>query len=61
MSQNITITIDTSNAAFDDNQGAHEIARILRELADSYDANGLQFHKLYDINGNPVGYVGRSN
>lgn len=53
----ITIQIRTDNAAFEDTGGS-EVARILRELAEQYDSDGLHiFVKLYDINGNAVGTV----
>lgn len=51
----IKIEIDTSNAAFKDNDGRPEIARILRELAtriEDYDNPSL----LKDLNGNPCGH-----
>ena len=52
-----TMTIDCDNSAFDDE--GHELARIIRELADSieYPGNGMQESKdsLSDINGNKVG------
>lgn len=54
---NITIKIDANNAAFDDDGGS-EVARILRELADRYDRDGLFVSiPLRDKNGNPVGSV----
>lgn len=54
----ITISIDTSNAAFEDGR---ELSRILKELAFRMDgwkgAPGLnQTFPLYDINGNTVGH-----
>ena len=57
MAQQITITIDTGNAAFEDGAGGSEVARILRTLADRYENDGLwdQTHTLRDINGNRVG------
>lgn len=53
--EKIIITIDTVNAAFDD-EPATEIARILHKLADDLE----QFDspdKLFDANGNAVGTV----
>ena len=51
----ITITIDTDNAAFEDNEGA-ETARILRQLADQIEARpGCYGYNLHDFNGNKVG------
>ena len=56
----IKITINTDNDAFDDgDNGASEVARILRALADRLAENGivaLPCH-LRDINGNRVGYA----
>lgn len=51
----ITITIQTTNAAFEDNQ--FEVARILRELAEAAENDALGERKLRDINGNTVGKV----
>jgi hypothetical protein len=56
----VTITINTSNAAFDDDSrtilGAGEIARILRVVADDFERDGVP-RELRDINGNFVGRV----
>lgn len=64
----VTITIDTDNAAFEDSLG-YEVARVLRKLADTFNAHSalldvdgehlheLDGHKLRDINGNTVGSV----
>ena len=56
---NVTITIDTDNAAFHEN-GDHpggELARILRDVADDH-ALGLVYDRgLRDVNGNTVGKV----
>ena len=58
------LKISTDNAAFEDDAG-HEIARILRELADKMSASGFRVDtfendynergNLRDINGNTVG------
>jgi hypothetical protein len=61
----ITITIETLNAAFDDGNTGAEIARILRDFADKIDGSegyyndpiNLDGTKLRDINGNKVGTV----
>lgn len=59
----ITITIETSNAAFDDGQGgALEIARILRVQADRFEGQSLERgmireRTILDANGNTVGKV----
>ena len=45
------IEIDCDNDAFDERSG--EVARILRELIDRRDDNS---GKLYDLNGNAVGF-----
>lgn len=55
--ENITITIDTENAAFDD-EPATEIARLLRYIAGNLENFGIpQSGSLYDINGNICGAV----
>jgi hypothetical protein len=55
--ENITITIETGNSAFDD-EPATEVARILLKLAGEFQLFGhSQFSKLYDLNGNPCGRV----
>jgi hypothetical protein len=53
--QVITITIQTDNAAFEDDPG-REVARILRSVAGKF-SNGLDYNgkKLLDENGNKVG------
>jgi len=60
MATNIEIHLSTRGSAFTDNEGA-EVARILRELADSMESfGGLRPHetaRLKDINGNRVGYA----
>lgn len=56
--------INTDNAAFDDGNKGHEVARILRELADKLESDGLQwcYQNLKDINGNIVGgYAEKEN
>jgi hypothetical protein len=53
--QEITITIETTNAAFDD-APALEVAAILRRLADRLDAGDPPPIKLYDTNGNACGH-----
>lgn len=53
----ITLAIQTSGAAFED-EPATEVARILRELAERFEEYGHpQFRKLYDINGNACGTI----
>lgn len=52
--ENITITIETSGAAFDETP-ASEIARILRQLATRFERDGIPAEKLYDVNGNACG------
>ena len=49
----ITITIETDNAAFNDNSDNQEVARILNELASKIERNDCG--GLRDINGNTVG------
>ena len=53
----ITINIENSGSAFDEPH--QEIARILRELANSIE-QGVERTKLYDINGNKCGTVSMS-
>ena len=50
----ITIEISTSNAAFDGDNKADEIARILHDLADRFDEGDTDL-TILDINGNKVG------
>lgn len=50
----------TDNAAFADGDAGYEIARILRDLADKIEENGLVegvVQRIRDINGNRVGYA----
>lgn len=49
-----TLTIETDNAAFDD-EPRYEVARILRDAADAYAYNGETAWPLRDVNGNRVG------
>lgn len=49
----INITVNTDNAAFDENPKA-EVARILRSIADKVEA-GSEPISVRDINGNKVG------
>ena len=61
----MTLKIATDNAAFADGEGPHEIARILRELADkvtssdfrvdTFENNYNESGPVRDINGNTVG------
>lgn len=53
----ITITIDTSNAAFEDNGVVHEVVKILRRLANRIldDRSIEMVTKVMDSNGNSVG------
>lgn len=57
----LTITIECDNAAFEIESGTLEVARILRELADTCEgrANLYDFGdtKIRDVNGNGVGRV----
>lgn len=50
----ITINIENSGSAFDEPYA--EVARILRDLANSIE-QGCERTKLYDINGNKCGTV----
>lgn len=51
----ITITIKTDNAAFQDGNRYHEIARILRAMADQVEHNHTV--SVRDVNGNTCGTV----
>lgn len=51
------IEIKMDNDAFQEDP-ALEVARILRELADNVERNGLGGRYLFDINGNMVGGAG---
>lgn len=60
---NITITIDTGNAAFSDDDLGGEIARILHKLADEFEDESrnaiadMEGHGIMDVNGNSVGRI----
>lgn len=49
------LNLSTDNAAFEEDQGRPEIARILRELANRLEQGSEETGKLYDANGNAVG------
>lgn len=53
--EQVRITIDTGNAAFED-EPASEIARILRKIAEDFES-GAQPTLVRDSNGNRVGEV----
>jgi hypothetical protein len=53
---NITITINTDNSAFCDIPEI-EVARILTEIAEIFENNGLSEFSLTDFNGNNVGKI----
>lgn len=52
-----TVKFDTDNAAFEDEQGETEIARILRDIADRVESGEYcgKFQTIRDLNGNDVG------
>ena len=55
--ERIIITIETGNAAFEESPTG-EIGRILRDLAERFEQDGLLHDRqLYDINGNDCGCV----
>lgn len=57
MSERITITVETGNAAFDDSP-TEEVARILERLAQKFRDDGdLDGLPVQDTNGNTVGTV----
>ncbi len=56
--------INTDNSAFDEGNKPYEVARILRELADKVESEGLNwcYQNLRDTNGNIVGaYAEKEN
>ncbi len=55
----LIIKVDTSNAAFEDNDGRDEIARILKKVAQQLEGGEdfSHFRTVFDINGNDVGRV----
>lgn len=64
----MVINIRTNNAAFQDGNKAHELVRLLRELADKVERldraplprghnRPAEVWNLYDVNGNLVGTV----
>ena len=50
-----TLTINTDSAAFEDNVGAAEIARVLREAANKIERNFELNGVVRDVNGNKCG------
>lgn len=56
MAERWTITIETGNAAFDD-EPAREVARILQDLAKTFARDGIPPQRLRDGNGNTCGNV----
>ena len=58
---NIQITIECDNACFYNEPGEHnprpELSRILHKLANDIGGYGVVYNKLYDFNGNYVGFV----
>lgn len=52
--------IETGNSAFEGEGKDHEVARILSEAADKIENGGMDF-KLYDFNGNVVGWIKESD
>lgn len=50
----LTLKIDTDNAAFEENDQAHECARILSVIANKL-RNGVTGGACVDVNGNAVG------
>lgn len=60
-----TVAFNTDNAAFDGADGDHEIARILREIAQRFeDGDGIRYGdpvRIRDINGNRIGFFAWSD
>jgi len=52
-----SIAIECNNAAFVDQGPGQELARILRDLADRLEVEGVTDRALMDLNGNRVGRV----
>lgn len=50
----MSMRIDSDNAAFEEDSGAVEVARLVRQIADRID-QGEREGKLLDLNGNTVG------
>lgn len=55
MAINLTLTMKSNNAAFEQDAAGAEVARILRALADSIAAGVEGQFRLGDINGNYAG------
>jgi hypothetical protein len=55
MAVNLTLTMKSNNAAFEQDAAGAEVARILRALADSIAAGVEGQFRLGDINGNYAG------
>ncbi len=56
MADKVQLSIELGNAAFEDGPVEFEVARILRDLADKLESNGLDGEfSVRDINGNTVG------
>lgn len=57
MSKGFRLNITCGNAAFDEGHSQHEIARILRKIADDIveDGDECYMHIIRDVNGNTVG------
>ena len=54
--EHITIKIWTGNDAFEESPTG-EIARLLREIADRFERDGIPPHYIFDINGNNCGEI----
>jgi hypothetical protein len=50
-----TVKIHTDNDAFADGNGASEVARILRKIADEIESGVRGNHVVLDLNGNKAG------
>lgn len=55
MSTSLTLSFDTGNAAFDDDNGPAEAARILRNIAQRIEFADATDGSILDINGNRIG------
>jgi len=53
----IKIVINCNNAAFEESNNNIEVARILKEVVSELEEYEARDRKLFDLSGNPVGYV----
>ena len=56
MGHKLELSINLGNDAFSEDPGS-EVARLLRDLANAFERDGLHDRRILDINGNLVGKV----